>query len=197
VGLFGGSNMKTKNLKCAATLALLGMSQFGCYNTYFITTQELQKLESSVEHREVVEVYGDCPGTASLPLPTGKTFAESEPQTAATATDAATPSATEAGESTGISGCEKVAVSTGNAVNILTSEGERRRVTPFNFIMNGGQLVSPEYDLLMRLDNVQGAEVSEFSAWKTIGTALGVTGVAVGTFVGISLLAPEGQGFQK
>lgn len=93
------------------------------------------------------------------------------------------------------SGCTRVDVSTANALKVVTNEGNQR-VTPFNFIMSGGQLVSPEYDVLVRLDDVKGAKVQEFSTWKTIGTIVGVSAIAVGTFVGISILAPDSGGFQ-
>ncbi len=86
-------------------------------------------------------------------------------------------------------------VSTGNALNIVLETGEKERVTPFNFIMNNDQLVSPEYNMLLSMNEVQGGEVSEFSTWKTVGTIVGVSAVAIGTFVGISLLAPDGEGF--
>ena len=92
-------------------------------------------------------------------------------------------------------GCKRVDVSTANALKVVTTSGNQR-VTPFNFIMSGGQLVSPEYDVLVSLQEVEGAKVQEFSTWKTIGTIVGVSVVAVGTFVGISLLAPDSGGFQ-
>lgn len=92
-------------------------------------------------------------------------------------------------------GCTQVDVSTSNALKVVTTTGNQR-VTPFNFIMSGGQLVSPEYDVLVRLDDVQGAKVQEFSTWKTIGTIVGVSAIAIGTFVGISILAPDSGGFQ-
>jgi hypothetical protein len=57
------------------------------------------------------------------------------------------------------------------------------------------QLVSPEYDLLLNISEVEGAEVKQFSLWKTVATIAGVSVVAIGTFVGISVLAPEEQSF--
>lgn len=92
-------------------------------------------------------------------------------------------------------GCKRVEVSTANSIQLVTDQG-RERVTPFNFMMSGGQLVSPEYDLLLRLDQVEGARVREFSAFKTVTTIVLVSAVAVGTFVGISILAPDSGGFQ-
>jgi hypothetical protein len=112
----------------------------------------------------------------------------------ATATDAT--STAPAAEPVGRTGCERVPVSTANSVNVVSTSGESFRVTPFNFMMSEQQIVSPEYDLLMGLNQVKGAEVREFSTWKTVATIVGVSAVAVGTFVGISLLAPEGKGFQ-
>lgn len=88
-------------------------------------------------------------------------------------------------------------MSTANPVNVVTKSGDAYRVTPFNFMMSEQQIVSPEYDLLLSLDEVEGGEVRQFSTWKTVGTILGVSAVAVGTFVGISVLAPEGEGFSR
>ncbi|MFW6053183.1 MAG: hypothetical protein ACOC9J_00045 [Persicimonas sp.] len=68
-------------------------------------------------------------------------------------------------------------------------------MTPFNFMMSEQQIVSPEYDLLLSLDEVDGGEVREFSTWKTVGAIAGVSAVAVGTIVGITLVAPEPKGF--
>jgi hypothetical protein len=62
-------------------------------------------------------------------------------------------------------------------------------------MMSQQQLVSPEYDLLLSLDQVKGAEVQQFSTWKTTATIVGVSAVAIGSFIGISILAPEGGGF--
>ena len=197
-------------------VALVVLTQTGCYNTYFIDKTELQKLESSVEQPEVVTVYGDCsgPSQASLAggtkywaqadtdLPEEETAPEEEPPMAdsdATATDAQAPGeVTPEAEAAAPSrpGCESVPVSTANGVTVLTTDDQEHRVTPFNFIMSAGQLVSPEYDLLLGLDNVEGAEVKEFSTLKTVIAVVGVTAVTVGTFVAISLLAPEGGTFE-
>lgn len=95
----------------------------------------------------------------------------------------------------GRAGCTRVDVSTANALKVVTTTGDQR-VTPFNFIMSGGQLVSPEYDVLVRLDDVKGAEVQEFSTWKTVTTIVGVSALAIGGFLAISLTAPKASGFQ-
>jgi hypothetical protein len=213
----------TKRIVALATIA--AFSQTACYNTYFITKDELRKLESSVEQEEVVTVYGDCPeGTVAIadidrPLYAQADAAEGEEGAAETATDATTdepaaevpadaaaePAAAEGGEaetdavvaSDVPQGCTEVKVSTNNALKIVTNDGEEKRVTPFNFIMSGGQLVSPEYNLLENLNDVEGAEVSEFSTWKTVGTVVGVSAVAIGSFVAISLLAGDSSGFSN
>lgn len=197
--------MFLKNKRLIALLAIASFSQVACYNTYFIDKGELEKLESDVEQKEVVVVYGDCADTAtasnsegtaykSLQLK-GSKWAQAEGDEAATASDATGARATK--EKTGRPGCERVPVSTANPVNVVTQSGEAYRVTPFNFMMSEQQIVSPEYDLLLSLDEVEGGEVRQFSTWKTVGTILGVSAVAVGTFVGISVLAPEGDGFQR
>ncbi|TXD37574.1 hypothetical protein FRC98_07745 [Lujinxingia vulgaris] len=175
--------------KGIALVALASLSQMACYNTYTISNQELAKLESSVEPVEVVEVNANCQptGSASLGMD-GQALAQAaaEPGVEETATDAGAQDPN----------CIVVPVSTVNALTVLTTDGTRERVTPFNFVMDDVQLVSPEYDLLIELDNVDGAEVREFSTWKTVATIAGVSLVAVGTFVGISLVAPDEQGFQ-
>ncbi|RAL23523.1 hypothetical protein DL240_05010 [Lujinxingia litoralis] len=176
--------------KGIALVALASLSQMACYNTYTISNQELAKLESSVEPVEVVEVLADCQptGQASLEGMDGEALAQvdAEPNAEATATDAGAQDPN----------CVVVPVSTVNALSVLTTDGTRERVTPFNFVMDDVQLVSPEYDLLIELDNVAGAEVREFSTWKTVATIAGVSLVAIGTFVGISVLAPDEQSFE-
>ncbi|MFW5967310.1 MAG: hypothetical protein ACOCV2_07320, partial [Persicimonas sp.] len=195
-------------------------SQVACYNTYFIDKNELEKLESEVEQKEVVTVYGDCPTseTASSesedeqrnahiyqsPGLDGTLWAQAEGADD-TATDAvaAADEETEAAEKddgddgddeSAREGCTKVPVSTANPVTVRTQNGETYRVTPFNFMMSEEQLVSPEYDLLLSLDDVEGGQVREFSKWKTAGLAAGVTGLTVGSLVAISILAPEAEG---
>lgn len=185
-------------------VAALG-TQTTYYNTYFIEKDELAKLESSVEQREVVEVYGDCPAKAApAPAPEARyriledsnAYAQADAPAAeggATATDAG--AAGEEAVEPGKEGCVKVPVSTGNSLKIVRTDGTKDRVTPFNFIMSDTQLVSPEYDLLDNLNDVEGAEVKQFSTWKTVATIAGVTIASVGTFVAIGLLAEDGGGF--
>jgi hypothetical protein len=92
--------------------------------------------------------------------------------------------------------CRQIKVSATNPVSVMTKDGQEHRVTPFNFMMSKSQLVSPEYDKLLPRDNIKEAEVRRFSTWKTVGTIVGVSGAAIGTFVAISVLAPSG-GFQE
>lgn len=201
-------------------------TQTACYNTYFISKDELKKLESSVEQQATVLVYGDCPaGTKSTAFNpdfvglNGSLWAQTAPaeglpKTPASdaADDALPPEIEEATkeipdvaptpdvEATEVAttltsvppGCTEVNVSGGNTLQIVTADGNQR-VTPFNFIMNQKQLVSPEYDLLLTIDEVEGAEVSEFSTFKTVVTIVGVSAVAIGTFVGISVLADPAE----
>lgn len=203
--------MLLKNKRLIAIMALASFGQVACYNTYFIDKSELEKLESQVEQKEVVVVNGDCPDTSSASAEDGdqKTAYRSleldgtqwaqagEGEEATTASDATgAKEGAEDGES-GRAGCEQVPVSTANPVNVVTQDGQNYRVTPFNFMMSEQQIVSPEYDLLLSLDEVEGGEVREFSTWKTIGLGASVTAVAVGTVVGIMLVAPESKGFAE
>lgn len=194
------------NRKLAAALTLAAFTQTACYNTYFISKSELEKLESTVEPKEVVEVYGDCPGETAM-LPTQTMWAQAE-TTEAPAEAPAEPAAPEANAEvasdvtsdaapSNANECTLVRVSAGNALYIVKADGDKKRVTPFNFIMSQDQLVSPEYNLLESLNEVNGAEVDEFSTWKTVATIAGVSAVAIGTFVGISLAAPSGSGFAQ
>lgn len=193
--------------KAAALLTLAAFSQTACYNTYFISKSELEKLESTAEQKEVVEVYGDCYGAMAMNDSQQTMWAQAETpddavaaevpaqETVATDAPSAQQEATVAPATVNSSACTLVKVSGGNALYIVKSDGEKRRVTPFNFIMSQDQLVSPEYNLLENLDDVNGAEVDEFSTWKTVFTIATVSAVAIGTFVGISLAAPSNSGF--
>ena len=219
--------------KLTAILALAAMTQVGCYNSYFIDTTELEKLESSVEPQDVVTVYGDCPRgtTAASITELGPLYAQNDTPPEETppaegtvdddvmseieaitgdaeATDAADGTAKQGAPAeqgtkgdgvaapapAGRAGCTEVQVSTQNALKLVTVDGTEN-VTPFNFIMSGGQLVSPEYNLLRDLEEVEGARVREFSTFKTVSTIVLVSAVAIGTFVGISFLAPDAGGF--
>ncbi len=191
------------NRKFVALVTVAAFSQTACYNTYFISKTELEKLESTAEAQEVVEVYGDCPGEVAA-LPTHTMWAQTDEVPAAEPSEEAPVESTEVASdvtsdaptdapAVSTDGCSLVKVSAGNALYIAKSDGEMRRVTPFNFIMSQGQLVSPEYNLLENLSDVKGAEVNEFSTWKTVATIAGVSAVAIGTFVGISLAAPSGS----
>ena len=209
---------RAQQVAALATMVGLLSTQAACYNTYFIEKDQLRKLESDVEQPEVVEVYADCPTRAAQPAGSeseesarsryrvleGTEWAQADTGAAADGQAPAAPSeegevATDAGPSTPpeFQGCTQVPISTTNSVKVVTEGGEELRVTPFNFIMSDSQLVSPEYDLLLPLNDVAGAEVEQFSTWKTVATIAGVTAVSVGTFVGLSLLADESQGFEQ
>ncbi len=194
--------MSLRNIKLLAVGMVALATQIGCYNSYTIDKNELAKLESSVERVEVVEVLADCPegSVAYRSLQSqGVLLAEADGEEGAeeTATDgmAAEPKQKQKSRIDEATGCTRVPVSTVNALTVLISDGSRQRVTPFNFVMDQVQLVSPEYDLLVQLDQVDGAEVREFSTWKTVATITGVSLVSIGTFVGISILAPDEGGF--
>lgn len=203
------------NKQLIAVLTIASLPQLGCYNSYFIDKSELEKLESSVEPADVVTVYGDCPsGSVASIFDMGTLYVQADDEPPAddgnvddllseieeVTTDAPPPTA--GGSATAPApvpanraGCKEVDVSASNAIKVVTTSGDQR-VTPFNFIMSAGQLVSPEYDVLVSLNDVEGAKVQEFSTWKTIGTIVGVSAVAIGTFVAIGVLAPSSDGFQ-
>ncbi|MGM0556308.1 MAG: hypothetical protein ACQEVA_08000 [Myxococcota bacterium] len=189
--------MTRRKTQLVALLAIASLTQAACYNTYFIDKSELEKLESEVEQKEVVTVQADCTGASASngDQLEGTVWAQAEEAAPdETATDA---TATEETEATGRAGCTSVPVSTANPVTVLTDGGTEYRVTPFNFMMSQSQLVSPEYDLLLSLNQVEGAEVQQFSTWKTTATIVGVSAVAIGSFIAISVLAPDSEGFQN
>lgn len=200
----------TKSLnKMTAMLTLAVLTQTACFNTYIIEKDELKKLESSVEQREVVEVYGDC----TAPAASDDAKVEEAVKTSVLSglhgtfwaqVDAAKTEAPTATDATSVesqkstrSGCTKIPVSTTNTITLLTKSGDRERVTPFNFVMSPVQLISPEYDLLLPLSEVSGAEVRQFSTWKTVTTIVGVSALTIGAFVAISVFAPSDTGFSN
>jgi hypothetical protein len=185
------TTVQGRRMTALVTLVSLIGTQAACYNTYFIDKSELKKLESAVEPREVVDVYGDCQDAKQAGLTAdGLLVAQADAAPSDTATDAAPAAPTNERP-----GCIKVPVSTANAVMVKGKDDANYRVTPFNFIMSETQLVSPEYNLLLPLDQVNGAEVKQFSTGKTVATIVGVTAVAVGTFILIALIAPQDGGF--
>lgn len=195
-----------RTLQSVAALSIVCFSQAACYNTYMIDKNELKKLESSVEPQEVVVVYADCANTGEKPAApakkaqrynslNGTMWAQAAAKPADTKSDATSTKAVD--KVPDRPGCTKVPVSTANSLSLVTKKDERKRVTPFNFIMSESQIVSPEYDLLEPLNGISGAEVKEISGWKTAAMITGVTLVTVGAFVGISLLAGEDTGFKQ
>lgn len=200
--------MSLSNLKWAALLAVFAISQIGCYNSYTIDKTELSKLEASVDRYETVEVLADCPktteseddedpeGEAETGMLTGEAYAEADVVEPAGEEDVqmATDGRTKSVDQDDLRGCTMVPVSTVNPLNVMISDGSEQRVTPFNFVMDDVQLVSPEYDLLVQLDQVEGAKVREFSPWKTTGAIAGVTAVTAGLMTAVILIAPEEEG---
>lgn len=190
--------MSFRNIKWVALAGVFAFTQLACYNTYTINPDELSKLEATPDRYETVEVLADCPedeiGQDGEGLE-GERFAEADDNGESVDDESVADAMTRRVEHDEIGECEVVPVSTVNALTILTTDGGGQRVTPFNFAMDDVQLVSPEYDVLVQLDRVEGAEVREFSPWKTAAAIAGVSAVTIGTFVGISLLAPEEQGF--
>ncbi|OIP29366.1 MAG: hypothetical protein AUK47_27660 [Deltaproteobacteria bacterium CG2_30_63_29] len=74
---------------------------------------------------------------------------------------------------------EPVQISPETPLEVLTNDGTRYRVTPYNFLLSESQLVSPDYDLLLPADAVSAAEVRQISYGKTFGL-VGTIVVAVG-----------------
>ncbi len=185
--------MSFSKIRWAALATVIATAHIACYNTYTIDTDELRKLEASVDRYETVEVLADCPDDE---IGQGESGLDGTMLASAEDGDAlASDGLVRRVNPDEIGGCTLVGVSTVNALSVLTTDGSVQRVTPFNFVMDDVQLVSPEYDVLVQLDRVEGAEVREFSGKKTVATITGATLLTVGAFVGITILAPEERGF--
>jgi hypothetical protein len=173
--------------------------QTACYNKYFISKAQLEKLEAKVDQHSAVSVIIDgcdmaiAPATSAIP---GSLVADGSGDAAADAGAPATEGTAEVDENIDPkTGCPQVKVNTASPLKVVTKDGVAHRVTPFNFAMTGSQLVSPDYDLLLSINDVEGAEVQTFSGWKTGITIGGGIVAAVATFVVISLTAGEERGF--
>jgi hypothetical protein len=78
---------------------------------------------------------------------------------------------------------ERVEISPETPLEVQVGSGDTYRITPFNFLLNESQLVSPDYDLLLQADAVRGAQVREISYGKTFGLIGGVVAAVAAGFV--------------
>jgi hypothetical protein len=161
-------------LRVVAAVALLGFVNTACFNTYRISTSELELLQSGNE----AESVSVCVAAAEVDEGPVRVAQDGDSDVAMVSSR----------------GCETVEVSLTNAVEVITSDGGTYRVTPFNFTMSETQLVSPDYNLLLVRDQIDGAEVQVFSTGKTIGLVVGIAAIGVGSFLALSLLAGEDRG---
>lgn len=170
-----------------------------CYNNYFISKTQLEKLEAKVEQKEAVAVIVD--GCDEGKGKSARVWGAKGPQVAdaaAGASDASGAKSKKKPAEDGIdpeTGCPTVLVNTASPMFVVTQDDQRNRVTPFNFAVTDTQVVSPDYDLLLPMDDVKGGEVQTFSPWKTTFLLTGVTAVAVGLFVGIQVAGGDGRKF--
>ena len=88
-----------------------------------------------------------------------------------------------------------MSVNTASPIRVLDKEGNKYRVTPFNFAVTDTQVVAPDYGLLLPIGEVEGAEIQTFSGLKTGLMIGGGALLAVGGFVLLALTAPEERGF--
>lgn len=191
--------MRTREI--TALIVLVALTQLACYNRHFISTPQLAKLEATVDQKESVAVIVDgcdeAKATSQREVP-GVLVAQAEGETATDGAPAESGAAA-GGESDKASvegidpetGCPTVRVNTASPLNVITQSGGVVRVTPFNFAVTDTQVVSPDYDLLLPIADVRGAEVQTFSGWKTTALITGALAVGVGLFVGIALGAED------
>ncbi len=194
-----GTQRSKLNWICMLVLTVaIATVQMGCYNTYFISKPQLGNLEATVEQKASVRVIIDgcdeaAAGAESRVEPSVLMAAgEGETATDAPAEAAGAPVDEDIDPKTG---CATVRLNTASPLRVITTDGVYHRVTPFNFAMTDSQLVSPDYDLLLAIDQVDGAEVQTFSGWKTGLFIGGSVAAAVAIFVGISVTADKERGF--
>ncbi len=188
-------------LKAVGVLCcLIAFTNVACYNSYFISKTQLEKLESRAEQRQSVAVIIDgCDMTTGGAAPaTSELVGPMLAQEGEGASDGGEAKAAAEPKDENIdpeTGCPIVKVNTASPLRVVTTEGQNFRVTPFNFAVTDTQLVSPDYDLLLPIDNVEGAEVETFSGMKTGLMIGGGVVAAVATFVLIALNAEDDRGF--
>ena len=193
-----GTLSSTKHLISLLVLVTaVALIQTGCYNTYFISKPQLGNLKSTVEQKASVKVIIDgCDEDAAAGAARVAPSAIVAQADGAAATDAATDAGDPVDDNIDPeTGCLTVRLNTASPLRVITNDGAYHRVTPFNFAMTDSQLVSPDYDLLLPIDSVDGAEVQTFSGWKTGLFIGGAVATAVATFVVISVTAGEERGF--
>ncbi len=78
-------------------------------------------------------------------------------------------------------------------IEVVTTDGEKHTVSPFNFTFDDNGFVAPDYDLLLMPDEVDGARVFEFAKGRTIGLIVGAIVIAGGSFAAVSLLAGDSE----
>lgn len=66
---------------------------------------------------------------------------------------------------------------------LLTRDGARARVTPFDFALSDAQLVSPDDGVLVDRAGIAQASVRQLSLGRTAAMVVLVAGVAIGSFV--------------
>ena len=187
--------MRNQQIKVLIAAFALLFTNAACYNTYFISKSQMEKLEAKVEQKESVAVIVDgCDSdgaSSSLKLQVGDTLTSRVATTAEGGTAAADEAAQVEDDIDPATGCPTVKVQTASPMFVLTNEASKYRVTPFNFAVTDTQVVSPDYNLLLALDDVKGAEVQTFSTLKTTLLLTAITASAVSLFIGIQVLAPD------
>ena len=81
-------------------------------------------------------------------------------------------------------------------IELVTTDGEKHTISPFNFTFDENGLVAPDYDLLLMPDEVDGARVFEFAKGRTIGLIVGSVLIAGGAFGAVSLAAGSSEAGQ-
>ncbi|MCB9545191.1 MAG: hypothetical protein H6706_04775 [Myxococcales bacterium] len=90
---------------------------------------------------------------------------------------------------------EEVVVTKNTKVGVTDTGGSYHAVSPFNFTLTSRQLVAPDEDLLLGLDEIQTGNVKLVSGSRTTLLVVGGVAALVGAGLFIALNAPERKEF--
>ncbi|MEZ4472158.1 MAG: hypothetical protein R3F60_15465 [bacterium] len=90
---------------------------------------------------------------------------------------------------------EEVVVTKNTKVGVTDTGGGYHAVSPFNFTLTTRQLVAPDEDLLLGLDEIQTGNVKLVSGTRTTLLVVGGVAALVGAGLFIALNAPERKEF--
>ena len=162
-----------RKLIAVAGIALLA-AQVGCYNSYRVSLEELSRVQEGGQ-RSVVKLTTDAGEAVDVTVNTKIWCCSSDWPV----------------RSRG----EAVDVTVNTKIGVVDTDGKALDVSPFNFTLTRGQLVSPDEDLLLARERIETGFVKLVSGTKTaLLVAAGVAAI-VGTGLYIQQTAPPRREF--